>query len=281
LEEVGVSSTDPLNEPEEPTRMHATQRERLIVELLDHQSFISFREIESRLGASPATIRRDLERLAGQHKLRRVRGGAQCVRAAALAHTPPPQLGGRPQAQDDSPNRAQKALIGKAAAALCVPGEGVMIDRGTTTLEMCPHLAGLNLQVLTNSLSIVSALLAQHGTQVLVPAGAVFREQNIILPAAGENSMPRFHAPKLFRGATAIGPQGVMQSDAVVVAAERQLIERAKEIIVLVDSSKFRGPSGHVVCGMDEIDTVVTDAGASLADRAMLADFGVRVVIAQ
>jgi len=70
-----------------------------------------------------------------------------------------------------------------------------------------PHLAGLNLQVLTNSLHIVNALLAQSGTRVLVPGGQVFPEQNIILSAAGDDGMPRFHAPRLFLGAASLGPR--------------------------------------------------------------------------
>ena len=60
--------------------------------------------------------------------------------------------------------------------------------------------ARLDCQVLTNSLHIVDALLPQAGTQVLLPSGTVFREQNIVLAPAGEDSMPRFHAPKLFMG---------------------------------------------------------------------------------
>ena len=56
------------------------------------------------------------------------------------------QLKGTPFAQSITQNLAQKRAIGKAAASLCSPGEGVMIDGGTTTLQMCPHLAGLGLQ---------------------------------------------------------------------------------------------------------------------------------------
>jgi DeoR family ulaG and ulaABCDEF operon transcriptional repressor len=155
-----------------------------------------------------------------------------------------------------------------------------MIDGGSTTLQMCQHLAGLNSQVLTNSLHIVSALLPQAGTRILVPAGTVFREQNIILSAAGEESMPRFHAPKLFMGAAAIGPHGLMQADVVLVAAERRLIDRADEIIILVDSSKFKGPSGHVVCELSEVDVIVTDSGISETDRKTVEAAGVRLVIA-
>jgi DeoR family ulaG and ulaABCDEF operon transcriptional repressor len=260
--------------------MHATERERLIVDLLQSSGFVSFQELDSKLDASPATIRRDLERLAGEGFLKRVRGGAKLAGAAANETGSPGHLLGVPFHENIERNAAQKRAIGKAAAALCRPGEGVMIDGGSTTLQMCQHLAGLNLQVLTNSLHIVSALLPQTGTRILVPAGTVFREQNIILSAAGEESMPRFHAPRLFMGAAAIGPHGLMQADVVLVAAERRLTERADEIIILVDSSKFKGPSGHVVCELSELDIVVTDAGISGDHRRMLEQAGVRVIVA-
>jgi DeoR family ulaG and ulaABCDEF operon transcriptional repressor len=155
-----------------------------------------------------------------------------------------------------------------------------MIDGGSTTLQMCPHLNGKNLQVLTNSLHIAIALLAQPGTRVQVPGGTVFPEQNIILSPSGDDLMPRFHAPKLFMGAAAVGPQGIMQADIVLVAAERRLIERAEQFILLVDSSKFRGASGSVVCALDEVDVVISDAGLAAEHRQMLSRAGVELIVA-
>jgi DeoR family ulaG and ulaABCDEF operon transcriptional repressor len=178
-------------------------------------------------------------------------------------------------------NRRQKELVGREAAKLCKAGEAVMIDGGSTTLQMCAHLAGMNLQVLTNSLHIVNALLSQVGTRLLVPGGQVFAEQNIILSAAGDDCMPRFHSPRLFMGAASLGPAGLMQADIILVAAERRLIDRADEIVVLVDSSKFHGPSGHVVCPLNEIDVVVTDAGISAEHSKMLEKAGVKLVVAR
>jgi DeoR family ulaG and ulaABCDEF operon transcriptional repressor len=262
--------------------MHASERERFIVELLQSSGFVSFQELDAKLDASPATIRRDLERLAGEGLLTRVRGGAKLTSGSntEAAAPNPARLVGVPFHENIERNAAQKRAIGKAAAGLCRMGEGVMIDGGSTTLQMCQHLAGLNLQVLTNSLHIVSALLPQAGTRILLPAGTVFREQNIVLSAAGEESMPRFHAPRLFMGAAAIGPHGLMQADVVLVAAERRLIERADEIIILVDSSKFKGPSGHVVCELDEVDVIITDSGISEADRKLVEKAGVRLIVA-
>ena len=262
--------------------MHANEREVLILDLLAERGFVSFRDLEKAINGSPATIRRDLERLALENRLTRVRGGIKANGAA----TPPNalasalHLAGVPFHENIARSRAEKQAIGKAAAALCTPGEGVMIDGGSTTLQMCPHLAGLNLQVLTNSLHIVSALINQAGTRILVPSGAVFPEQNIILSVFGDDGMPRFHAPKLFMGAASIGPAGLMQADIVLVAGERRLMERADEIIVLVDASKFDGPSGNVVCGLEEIDTIVTDDRIGAATIEMLRNVGVRLIIA-
>jgi DeoR family transcriptional regulator, ulaG and ulaABCDEF operon transcriptional repressor len=256
--------------------MHATERERVILAALEPTGFVSYRMLEQVVGASPASIRRDLTRLEEAGKLKRVHGGAESPDEEAGE-----RLKGTAFAQSITQNLKAKQAIGKAAAALVGPGEGVMIDGGTTTLQMCPHLDGLGAQVLTNSLHIVDALLPQAGTRVLVPSGSIFREQNIILAPAGEDSMPRFHAPKLFMGAAAVGPQGVMQQDVILVAAERRLIDRAEEVILMVDSSKFAASGGAIVCGLDEVDVLITDAGIAqaMADSIVAAD--VRLIIAE
>jgi len=264
--------------------MHSAERERLILEYLGQRGFISFQDLEKRMDASAATIRRDLERLVSAGLITRVRGGAQLSERGKKSRPPGgnhAHLLGVPFLENIHRHRPQKEAIGRAAAKLCAPGEGVMIDGGSTTLQMCTHLAGLNLQVLTNSLHIVSALLSQPGTRLLVPAGQVFPEQSIILSAAGDDGMPRFHAPRLFMGAASLGPAGLMQADIILVTAERRFIDRADEIIVLVDSSKFDGPSGHVACRLDDIDTVVTDANISPQHTKMLEKAGVRVIIAE
>lgn len=260
--------------------MHSEERERLILAAMAGPGFVTYRALEASLAASPATIRRDLRRLEDGGRITRVRGGAKLAGDAG----PPPAaaaLAGTPFDQAIGERLAQKRAIGRAAAALCRPGEGVMIDGGTTTLQMCPHLDGLGLQVLTNSLHIVSALLPQAGTRVLVPSGSVFPEQNIILAPAGEESMPRFRAPRLFMGAASVGAGGVCQADMILVAAERRLIDRADEVVLLVDSAKFAGASGIVVCALDEVDVLITDAGVPDAAAQAAERAGVRLIVAE
>jgi len=86
---------------------------------------------------------------------------------------------------------------------------------------------------------------------------------------------------RIFMGAASVGAAGLMQADIILVGAERRLMDRADEIIVLVDSSKFDGPSGHVVCPLQEIDIVVTDGAVSAEHVKMLERAGVRLVIAR
>lgn len=259
--------------------MHAAERERLIIEAMGPNGFVSYRDLEARLAASPATIRRDLTRLEGEGVIHRVRGGAKLTQSHGGTPEGAARLAGTPFAQSITEHLAQKQAIGRAAAQLCEHGEGIMIDGGTTTLQMCPHVERLDLSVLTNSLHIANALLPQPGTQILLPSGTLFREQNIILAPAGEESMPRFHAPKLFMGAAAVGPQGVMQQDVILVAAERRLIDRAEQVILLVDSSKFTSSSGAIVCGLDEVDVIVTDKGVQPQTLAMLEKAGPQVIV--
>ena len=259
--------------------MHSAERQKLILAAIRPDGFISYRDLESRLDASPATIRRDLTRLERLGALIRVHGGAKLADGGAETTEGPLRLVGTPFDKAITQNLAAKRAIGRAASELCEPGEGIMLDGGTTTLQMCSHLEGLGLQVLTNSLHIVNALLPQVGTRVLVPSGSVFREQNIILAPAGEDSMPRFHAPKLFMGAAAVGPQGVMQQDVILVAAERRLIGRAEKVILLVDSSKFVSSSGVIVCGLDEVDVLITDERLPEATLKLIEESGPRIIV--
>ena len=258
--------------------MHASERESEILRLLQAQGFVSFRQLCERLDASSATIRRDLERLESDRQIARVRGGAKLTAEAQAAAE---RLVGAPFEINRSRQAGQKAAIGRAAAALCRPGEAVIIDGGTTTFQMCSHLAGLELQVLTNSLHIVSELLPQSGTRVSAPGGAIFREQNIILSPFEDDGLSRYHAAKLFMGAAAVGARGLMQADVVLIQAEQKLMSRADQLIELVDSSKFRTSASFVVCGLDAIDVVVTDAGVTDEELAMLRAAGIEVIVAE
>ncbi|HLI65897.1 MAG TPA: DeoR/GlpR family DNA-binding transcription regulator, partial [Caulobacteraceae bacterium] len=233
------------------------------------------RQLSTRLDASSATIRRDLERLEGEGRISRVRGGAR------LAGPDAEKLVGTPFELNRTRQAAQKAAIGRAAAAFCRPGEAVIIDGGTTTFAMCSHLAGLELQVLTNSLHIIGELIPQAGTRLAAPGGQIFREQNIILSPFEDDGLSRYHAAKMFMGAAAVGPRGLMQADVVLIQAEQKLMDKADQLIVLADSSKFLSSAAFLVCALDEIDIVITDAGVRESDLDLLRAHEIDVILAR
>ena len=254
--------------------MHFTERDEKILKLLTVQNFVSLRELCEKLDASPATIRRDLERLESLDQLHRVHGGARASTDVAENH-----LEGTPFDANLQRNIEQKISIGRAAAKLCAAGDAIIIDGGTTTFQMCPYLEQKNLQVLTNSLHIVDALLPTK-VQLSIPGGSIFREQNIILSPFEDDGLSRYHAAKMFMGAASISAKGLMQIDSVLIQAERKLMVRADALIVLVDSSKFRAATGQLLCNLSEVDMVITDSDISRADRAMLKKAKVDLLIA-
>jgi len=260
--------------------MHAAEREQRLLELLRERGFVAFKDIERTVSASPATLRRDLDRLEKDGVIVRVRGGARLVQGGdgGAAEAAPARFVGSPFHENIARNRPEKEAIGRRAAELCAPGESVIIDGGSTTLQMCPHLEPLGLQVLTNSLHIVSALIRQANTRISVPAGTLFREQDILLSPFEDDGMNRYHASKLFMGAAAIGRHGLMQTDVLLVQVERRLLSRADEVVVLADSSKFDGPAGHVVCDLKEVDVLVTDDRVRDDIVQMLERAGVKVI---
>lgn len=257
--------------------MHATERDRVILSLLDEQGFISLRDLTNWVTTSPSTLRRDLERLQRSGKLTRVRGGVESTNGNDRLSRQ--LLRGVPFHENININRSAKEAIGKAAAELCRPGDAVIIDGGSTTLQMCPHLEPLRLQVMTNSLHIVSALLPQENTRVSIPGGVVFREQNIILHPLDDTTNYRFHASIMFVGAAAVTRFGLMKNDIMQVQAERKLRTLAEKVIALVDSSKFSAYAAHSVCELANVHTLITDRGISAASVKMLKSHNIKVVI--
>ncbi len=133
------------------------------------------------LGASEATIRRDINALAERGEVKRIRGGAEAVRPRHQPH-----LVGMPFAMSQDVNVPQKRAIARAAAELISPGESIIINGGTTTFALVEFLENSDLDILTNSFPIAAKLFATSRNRITLPGGTLFREQNIVLIAVRE-----------------------------------------------------------------------------------------------
>jgi DeoR family transcriptional regulator, ulaG and ulaABCDEF operon transcriptional repressor len=255
--------------------MHEKERHRLILSAVEGKPVVTVQELVNLTDASEATIRRDIAALHLQKRLRRVRGGAEGI-------TPPQFVGlaGRPFRVNETIHTAQKRAIAREAAKLCRDGESIIINGGTTTWQMVNFLTHHRMQVFTNSFPIAEQLLHHSKNSVMVSGGMIYREQNIILSPFDNDVTRNFYAQKMFMGAQGIGPLGLMEGDPLLIQAEQKLINQADELIVLVDSSKFRQRSSLILCGLDRISTIITDDGVTESEQRMLENAGVKLIVA-
>ncbi|CAH1658719.1 MAG: DeoR/GlpR transcriptional regulator [Chelatococcus sp.] len=256
--------------------MHERERHRIILSAIQGRPVASVQEIMELTGASEATIRRDISALALQKKLRKVRGGAE-----ALNPSPYGSISGRPFHVAEVMNTAQKRAIARAAVDLCEEGDAVIINGGTTTFQMVHHLTSLRLHVLTNSFSIAEHLLKHSKCTVLVPAGAIYREQNLILSPFENDGIAHFRGRRMFMGAQGVSSMGIAEADPLIIQSEQRLMRQAEEIVLMVDSSKFLGRSAMIVAPLERVSTIITDDRLSDAAAKMIGNAGIRLIVAQ
>jgi DeoR family transcriptional regulator, ulaG and ulaABCDEF operon transcriptional repressor len=254
--------------------MHETERHRIILSAVQEKPVVTVGELVAMTDSSEATIRRDIATLHVQKKLRRVRGGAESI-------TPPQFVGlaGRPFSVNEALHIREKRAIARAAVELCADGDAIIINGGTTTFQMVHPLAAKRCQVFTNSFPIAEHLLKHSKNTILLSGGTIYREQNIILSPFENDVTRNFYAHRMFMGAHAIGPLGVMEADPLLIQAEQKLISQADELVVLVDSSKFRKRSSLILRPLNAIQTMITDDGIDDRSAQMLDNAGVRLIV--
>jgi DeoR family ulaG and ulaABCDEF operon transcriptional repressor len=143
---------------------------------------------------------------------------------------------------------------------------------------MAEFLADKRLKILTNSFPMAERLLVSSESEIIVPGGTVYREQNVILSPFDNDITQHHYASKMFTSVHGLSLLGLIEADPLMIQAEKRLISQAEELVVLADSSKFARNAGLILCGLDRVSCVITDTGAS--DRAVqtLEQYGVRVV---
>lgn len=256
--------------------MHEKERHRIILSAVQDRPVVAVADLCSLTDASEATVRRDIAALHLAKKLRRVRGGAEAL-------TPPhfAGLAGRPFALNQTVNIAQKQAIARAAVDLCEDGEPIIINGGTTTFQMVHPLATRRLQVFTNSFPIAEHLLKNSRNTIMLPGGAIYREQNIILSPFEEDVTRNFYARRVFLGAHGLGPLGLMEADPLLIQAEQKLLGQADEVVVMADASKFAARSSLILCPLERIGTLITDTGIDDRAAAMVEAAGVRLIVVE
>ena len=251
------------------------ERHDTILRHLKQHTYAAVRELADATSASEATVRRDLQFLAGQGSILRVRGGAEISEKSwygveLLREQPFEQ---RRQRRDE-----EKRRIAEYAASMCNKGDTIFLDGGSTTYEMVRFLKSAGVRVVTNSIIIAEDLSRISTEPVILSGGIVFPDSQLVLSPYGDDTFKHYVADFLFMGAGAIGEHGVMNNDMQVIQTEQAMMQHADRLVVLADSSKFSRNASFIICEIEEVDTLVTDNDAPEDLRHMLLSKGLELV---
>jgi DeoR/GlpR family transcriptional regulator of sugar metabolism len=250
----------------------SVDRQRVIVEHLQDAGRVSVTDLVAATGASDMTIRRDLDYLAAQGVLKRVHGGAVSAMPSGLE----PPFAARATAATGA-----KQAIAKLAAEQIRDGETVVLDSGTTALEVARLLRDRTVTVMPLSLQVAQELMGAPGIRLLMPGGE---------PRPGELAMVgpltlaslrslRFDVAVLSPCAFSL-EAGMTAFDLGDAEVKQQALAVSTRSMVLVDGAKWDRAALAYICPADRPDLIITDSSAPEDDRAVLAQRGVLIQIA-
>jgi DeoR/GlpR family transcriptional regulator of sugar metabolism len=228
------------------------RRHQLILRVLRADGPTTVTSLAEKVGASQATIRRDLVQLEDEGLLKRVYGGAA------------------PLVGEDDPF---------ADVAAVRVGETVLLDIGTTAHRVARHLHGRSLTVITSSLAVYEELQDDKDVQLILLGGMVRRDYRSLVGFLTEDNLRQIHADRLFLGTSGIRPDGqVLDTTAVEVPVKRAMIAASAQVVLVADAGKFPGTGMARVCGPEDLDVVVTNAPGDEKTCSRLREAGVEVV---
>ena len=247
-------------------------RQAKIRERFAERPGVSISELARTFGVSEMTIRRDLAALEGKSHIQRTHGGAMLTERMML------EFDYRDRRET---NRAVKCAIAAAARKLVQPGQRLILDTGTTTLELAALLKdGENLTVITPSLAVASELQHAAGVEVILLGGVIRRGSPDLTGPVTEHCLELFAADIAFQGADAIGLDGSIYNSDLRLARVDQLMRRvAQRCCVLADHTKI----GHTALArsgsLADVTTLITDKGAPPEALKRFAKLGAEIVV--
>ncbi len=267
MDETAISDGEPVH-----PRLRKDERRAQIVLELRLRPHVRIGELARRFGVSAETVRRDVEALSAEGLVSRSHGGA-----TARAHGRYPGLDERSAARV-----AERERIGRRAAELVRPGETVMVDSGSTTLQFARFLAyrGTPCTVMTNSLPIAMTLGHADADVILCP-GDYLPDEAATIGTEAVDFLERHRADRCMIGASGLTADGPVEAVRGFVAIKRAMIRRCGEAHLLVDSEKFDRPGLATVAPLRDLASVVVDAPPGAALRAALERAGVGLLPAE
>ncbi len=251
----------------------AIKRRESIARLVRQSGFVRTSELSGRFGVSTVTIRQDIDALSAEGRVQRTYGGAVSQIESAEDTAFDLRL---------AANRDAKVRIGRAAAASIRPGETVLIDSGTTAIEIARHLpedAGIT--VVTPALNIALEAGSKRGVEVMVCGGRLNPKTLSTTATEIARPFPEIFADRLFLATYGVDiEKGLAERSLEVAETKRALIRSAREVTLICDSSKFGLAGPILISPLSVVRHVITDDRISKSDLRWLRDQRIKVTIA-
>jgi DeoR family transcriptional regulator of aga operon/DeoR family fructose operon transcriptional repressor len=241
----------------ETVPLYAHERRQRISALVDELGRVSVLDLSQRFGVSEVTIRKDLAWLEANERVLRTHGGA-------LPAGQPAETGFDVRQRQQ---RAEKAAIGRAAAALVRDGESIALDASTTALQVARHLGDTHeLTVVTNGLRVANDLADRPGVTVLMPGGRLRWAAVSLVGGWGASLLEHVNIQRAFLGAAGFdlrsGLTGVTEEEAQM---KRSMAAAARQVVAVIDHTKWDKTGFATFASVDEVGLVITDGQAPAA----------------
>lgn len=248
--------------------MLTKQRKQYILDILQKEGQVIAKTLAAELDLSEDTIRRDLRELAKEGLLQRVHGGALPASAAVADFT------GRQSISTEG-----KRTIGKTAANLIQPGQIVILDGGTTAVQLAKQLPKtLQATIVTHSPSVAVELANHPLVEVILIGGRLFKHSVVTVGTAALEALGHIRADIYFMGVTGMHPEaGLSTGDLEEAYMKKALSERAAETIVLASSEKIGVASAYVIMPITGISGMVVENGVSDDQIAPFRNLGISI----
>ena len=252
----------------------AKERRALILRMLENREEVFVTELSRETGISEVTIRKDLTLLQSRNLLVRTRGGAMRKPVENLSED-------TAISKKRMFNFKEKERIGVEAAKMIKEGDFIMLDSGTTTLEVARNLDRFqHLDILTNAVNIADELMRYKRFNVILLGGNMRINSHSTVGPLALSVLRNFNGYKLFLGVDSFSLEtGISTPNLEEALLNQQMIKQAGKVIAVFDSSKFNKRSFVHIADLQQIDTIVTDQCIPTGMKTKLKNAGIEVKV--
>ena len=233
--------------------MFPRERRARIIEILSQRRRATVARLSRMLGVSSSCIRKDLAKLQREDLIERAHGGAIVKGGVRNEH---------PLHQKEEENIPEKERVAAAAAGLIREGDTVWLDGGSTTTLIAGKIKPMrNVTVVTNSLSVAYELAEAAGVEVIIIGGALRKISMSLVGPMSEGVISEINVDKAFIGVDGMtAKEGCTTTNLMDAKTKRMIMERAKEVVIVADKSKWGKVSFASFADIRDIDRLIIDS---------------------